>query len=447
MSPKLVINTFRANAKTKSETLGNIELKFISVGDIEFFEKNLAKVKEEREFVSRLIHHQLVIPELAYIKFKKITENELRKIARDFVKYEKHTFKYFKETTDGEFFRNFRIAIQKYHKEELEKLRTSLRPMIESNKKIFEDFQKQWRGIIPQIFEPTSFISELVKKQAGFLRDIQKIQADAVLSFRPIIEQSQLTASIITDALRPQINFWQNWAEQNRKIFKEFGVFWSDFHSKYKVSEKEAIEILKKYKWFVGPSLPINFVFEVVKIGRKKGNQRGKINSLFVNYFSLNDYSNLEELVEGWQKNKIFQPRMRIFRDCVNVLKKADSKINPSNLVLPSLIAQIDGIQQGFMKTKGLVFDIKSRKWKDKNGSEIDWKMWFKNQTLNKDIMDLANDIFLNILFQKSQPGKPLETPFTFNRHKIMHGEYLRYGRIGNTIRAFLTLDFLASLK
>ena len=62
-------------------------------------------------------------------------------------------------------------------------------------------------------------------------------------------------------------------------------------------------------------------------------------------------------------------------------------------------------------------------------------------------MLDLANEIFLNILFQIAYPGKPLKTPFTFNRHKIIHGEYLKYGRIDNTIRAFLILDFLATLS
>lgn len=50
------------------------------------------------------------------------------------------------------------------------------------------------------------------------------------------------------------------------------------------------------------------------------------------------------------------------------------------------------------------------------------------------------------VICQKSQIGKPLEAPFTFSRHKILHGGYVKYGRIDNTIRAFLVLDFLASL-
>jgi len=106
-------------------------------------------------------------------------------------------------------------------------------------------------------------------------------------------------------------------------------------------------------------------------------------------------------------------------------------------LVIPTLIAQIDGIRLEFMNRNGLSFWTKDKYW----------KQWFKGQTPNPNLLDLANDIFLNILFQRSDPGEPLGIPFTFSRHKIMHGEYLRYGRIDNTIRAFLILDFLATLS
>ena len=152
--------------------------------------------------------------------------------------------------------------------------------------------------------------------------------------------------------------------------------------------------------------------------------------------------------MDGLETNEIFKPRIKIFRDCVSVMRNAKGKYNPSTIVLPTLIAQIDGIRREFMEQirrefmeqNGLSFNPKKR-------NVVGWKVWFKGQTSNQELLDLANDIFLNILFQKSQPGRPLETPFTFNRHKIMHGEYLKYGRIDNTIRAFLISDFLATLS
>ncbi|GAG67768.1 unnamed protein product, partial [marine sediment metagenome] len=199
--------------------------------------------------------------------------------------------------------------------------------------------------------------------------------------------------------------------------------------------------------WFISPSMPTSFIYKTVQIGEKGGNQFWSVNKLFVEYFKKNSYKNLKNLIERWKKNPIFKKRMKIFRDCLSILKNVKNSINPSNLVLPTLIAQIDGIQTEFMIKNGLYYDIGRRGWKNRMGRIIQKKSWFLNQTLNSELLDQANDLCLNILFQESFPGTPLNNSFvTFSRHKILHGEYLRYGRIDNTIRAFLILDFLVEL-
>jgi len=432
-----------SNTKSKSKTFGEIELKYISAGDLIFFVKLLDKVKDDKEFVTHVLYHQLITPKVSFTEFNKIPDDELIEIARDFIRHEQHTFQYFRETTDTEFFTNFRKAIKTYHQKQVERLKTALGPMIELSKRVFENFNKQYSGIIKQ----TTFIAERIRAISRVAEQFREYQQDILESLRLAIEQYQLTARLLSEALVPQINFWQKWVERNKAIFDSYARFWQNFQKQYKIAQQEAVQILRKYKCFITPSVPLSFVFEVVKIGRRKGNQRKAINRLFIDYFSLNNFRNLEKLVDGRQTNKIFKPRMKIFRDCVSVIKNAKRKYNPSTIILPTVIAQIDGIQREYMEQNGLSFDLKKRKWVDKKGNVIDWKAWFKGQTSNQELLDLANDIFLNILFQKSQPGRPLETPFTFNRHKIMHGEYLRYGRIDHTIRAFLILDFLATLS
>jgi len=422
-----------SNAKSKSKTFGEIELKYISVGDLTFFVELLDKVKNDKEFVTQVLYHQLTTPKVSFTEFNKIPDDELIEIARDFVGHEQHTFQYFRETTDTEFFTNFKKAIKTYHQKQVERLQTALGPMIELSIRVLENFNKQYASIIRQ----TTYIAESIGTISKVAEQFREAQLSIVESLRPAIEQCQLTARIVSEYLAPQINFWQNWVEQNREIFDTYRKLWQTFQEQYKITEQEAIQILRKYKWFITPSLPLTFIFEVVKIGRRKGNQRKAINRLFIDHFSSNNFENLEKLVDGWETNEIFKPRMKIFRDCISVMRNAKGKYNPSTIVLPTLIAQIDGIRIEFMNRNGLSFWTKDRVWKG----------WFKGQTPNQKLLDLANDIFLNILFQKSQPGRPLETPFTFNRHKIMHGEYLRYGRIDHTIRAFLILDFLATLS
>ena len=48
-----------SNAKSKSKTFGEIELKYISAGDLIFFVKLLDKVKDDKEFVTQVLYHQL----------------------------------------------------------------------------------------------------------------------------------------------------------------------------------------------------------------------------------------------------------------------------------------------------------------------------------------------------------------------------------------------------
>lgn len=360
-------------AKSESATFGKVELKYISVGDLTFVAELLDKVKDDREFVVRALHHQLMTPEVSFAEFNKTPDDELVRLARDFAGHERDAFRYLEETTDVEFFANFRQAMK-----------------------------TRWQRHVEQIGATLE----------GALQNLSR------LAMKPL----QRIGRILSEVLPP-------------------------FLEQVRIAEQEGIPLLIKYKWLTSPSLPLYLVFEAVRIGGGTGSQRKAMNRLFVDYFSSNDFANLAILVEGWRANTLFKPRMKIFRDCISVLRSAKSGCNPSNVVLPTLIAQIEGIRTEFMKQQGLSFDLESWKWEDSKGNVHQWEQWLKGQTSNHRLLDPAIHLVLNILFQKSRPGEPLETPFTFSRHKIMHGEQFRYGSIANTIRAFLILDLWAGLS
>jgi len=212
--------------------------------------------------------------------------------------------------------------------------------------------------------------------------------------------------------------------------------------------DQKTIEILRTYKWFITPNLPQMLILNAVKNSEKRIS-RHKINRLYVEHYTTNNCEHLEYLVSNWATNKIFKPRMKIFRDCISVIKNSKRKYNPSNIVIPTLFSQIDGIMNEFMMQEGLSFVVKKGKgkWTDKNGKVVNRKGWFRDKTQNLTILDSANNILLNIMFQTAYTSKALQYPFTFSRHKVIHGEFLHYGKIDNTIRAFLILDFLAILS
>jgi len=432
-----------SNTKTKSKTLGDVELKYVSFGDSETLVRFLDKAGDEKDFALQVLHHQLITPKLTLIDFSKIPSEELIKLARAFVKKEQYLFQYFKETTDKEFLTNFKRAIQEYYLTKVKPLKATFIPNILSTKNIFQNFENKYKNIIGQ----SSYITESISGINSAAKAFKELQLNVSQAMKPLIEQYQLNSSFLSKILTPQITGWQNWVNSQKILFNSHKNLWQNFKKQYDISEHEAIKILKKYKWFITPSIPINFIFIVVKEGRKRGNQRRAINKLFIDYFTRQNFANLKSVVLGWGSKTIFKPRMRIFKNCISVLQMPRKGVNLSDVILPTLIAQIDGIQKEFMKQKGLSFDPKKWEWKDTKGNVVKWKEWFKEQTSNDKLDELTNDIFLNILFQKAVPGQPLAIPFTFNRHKILHGESLKYGRIDNTIRAFLILDFLATLS
>jgi hypothetical protein len=272
-------------------------------------------------------------------------------------------------------------------------------------------------------FTPTSDVGFFGEFRNAIQKRSQRFTADLQASLEAIF-------TAVRDSIEPALREWS--------------AFWRRFGERYEVAEEEAIQVLRQYKWLVTPSLPLTLVFEAARIGGKAAGRRKEMNGLFVGYFSSNAFANLAELVEGWCQNPIFQPRMKIFRDCVQTLRHAARGYNPSNVVVPTLIAQIDGIQTEFMRGRGLTFHIHSKKWRGKDGTPIDKDGWLRRYISNHKILDAAAELYFDVLFQRALPGEPLQTPFTLSRHKIMHGEQVKYGRIDNAIRLFLALDLLA---
>lgn len=445
----------RKNLTLRYKSLGKIELRFISIKDFQIISKLISdKQLNDKEFVQKVLHNQLKEPEIDFKKFKELKDFELKNIAKAYIKYEDKVFQYFKDT--GNFYLDFRNAFTTYREEQIEKLRKSLEPIIKSSQQALKSFSVDYS----KLFTPA--IQESLKKMAGIGQQLSKslkltesfgsIIRESIGSLKPFTEQYQSIIRNATESFIPRINFLQNWTEQNKSIFTNFIKKWAEFEKQYKIAEPEAVRILQKYKWFITPSFPLNFIFKVVQIGKKRGRHDREINELFINYFSSDNWQLLEVMVLGWENNSLFKNRSKILLDCVLLLKQSNGKIiNATNAVLPSVIAQIDGILSDYLTSKNIEWQVSYDDYIQKGKvKRVGRKSQFqKNKTdvLTEQLDELANDVFLNILFQRSQKGIPLKTPFNFNRHKIMHGESTSYGRKDYLIRAFLVLDFMASLK
>jgi hypothetical protein len=425
------------NTKVDLPTLGAVELRYISGGDIlRDYEKILSKPASAKVQVQKILHHQLLHPKITLARLELLPDEELESMALAFVKNEQSTFKHYKDT--GDVYKDFITALNTDREELAKEFQARLQPMFDSIQKTVSGLGNVHNLALGAALKNASQFSSM-------LGAINKVDLSYInkISLHPsqLLQQYSTMADIISKSLAPQINTWAKWAEQNRRLFETTQNVWAKYQAEYRIAEKDAAKVLRKYKWFISPSIPISLIFQVYKLDKKDGRQDKAVNQLFIRYFEADDWQALEYIASGWSKSPFFKSRYKIIVDCVLTVKSGSkASINVSNVVLPTLIIQIDGILNDYMRAKGLSYI-------GYNGRNTVLQTNPLPVSLPAALEDVASEVFLNILFQRSQTGQPLATPYNFNRHKILHAEKTAYGRKDYLIRAFMVLDLLASLR
>lgn len=290
------------------------------------------------------------------------------------------------------------------------------------------------------------------------LSDMDAI-SETIKNLDSIFNNSAISqAAMILNVIQPQISFWNDWLNNNRQIFKFYedsNAFWKNVRKHYNISKKKALTCIKKYNWFISPSMDPSIVYNIVSVCKSDSKSKwGDINHVFYDYFLEDNCEKLNLFVDNWSSNPIFEGRMKIIRDCVEIIKNHPKNVNFSNLVVPVLISQIDGIQMEFMNQRGLkvdkkkvVCDFEGNRKKDEHRQNIKHRQYIRELTSNDEFLDAMNDVFLDVLFQHTERGEDHKTSIKFSRHKIMHGEHFTYGRKYNAIRCFMILDFFHGLS
>jgi hypothetical protein len=497
------------NTKLQLDDLGDVELRYLSAGDlIEILRILASHTTDDKETVVRILHRQMKQPVMSIDAFRNLPDDTLGTIAAAYIKKEDHAFQYYK--AKGNIFTDFNNALRDYSKEKIAQSMSAV-PFSRQLQKSVELLTKQnqqfarigllghqtaiqkamavntiatevlrAQNMVANSLGPLDMLSSTRKQLSGFaaaydrfLRPSLSAQQNVIQRVMseisnlkkqiPIVDAS-LTAQMLQTAnvyanvarvameqLRPQIGLLQNWLDRNQSVFAKYSTLWDYFEKTQNMQQKEAIKILRKYKWFISPSMPVDVTGAIVRVARKKGRTDKDINKLFISHFESDNWKNLSRMVSAWKKNVHFKKRMPILVACVKTLQISPGSMpNTSAVVLPTLISQIDGLLTDYSDAWG----IPKLPYNDSVKAGIITKTGKKTQfrakapdVMGNELDDLVKDVFLNILFQRSQKGVPLETPFNFNRHKIMHGESLRYGRKDYVVRAFMVLDFLAYLK
>lgn len=169
------------------------------------------------------------------------------------------------------------------------------------------------------------------------------------------------------------------------------------------------------------------------------------IDKKFVDYFSDNDFEIILELKEKWiSENLIPKPNLKIISNALNLILN-DNGCEYSDIIIPSLLAQIDTLISKILTKNG--YTEKNRKfysdyYEAENLGNI---RTFRENFAGNIIYDWEEhhvNFLLESLFANNDSDSKSNI-LNFNRHDIMHGLDNEYGTFENLIRCLLIIDFL----
>lgn len=193
-------------------------------------------------------------------------------------------------------------------------------------------------------------------------------------------------------------------------------------------------QLASRYDWFLTPSVHLYVIMGLATEAVSGKATQHTIYRHLRDYLRENGWAELSRIVSEMREYSVMTPqRHKIVRDAAAALGlHGDRGFNAANLIVPALFALIDGILNEFAREVGIP------KWTNRraNGPER-LRAMFAQVTYGFD--EPALDLIFNLLFSESYVrGKR-----KLNRHRVLHGEWLRYGSVEYALRAFLMLDFL----
>jgi len=433
----------------ETESFGTITFEQFVDQDFDFIQKaNEEKITPE-QFCKEFLSMKVTSPKLSLDQIDDLSSSEICEILKKYIQIESlesyFIFKDYDYEEIMEGFNNFRLNyINTFVKTVVPDLTSRLSQVVTIYNNSIQPVLETIPKINYEYYKVSDTINTLIENNIQTQYYLHKLVNSCVFN--------------ITSIINPIINSWYEWSKTSEnltRILTETITKWNYIEKESRISKIKAQEYLKRYHWFISPNMDYKIVIDIVNISESDSKDKLKqINHTFINYFLEDNCKQLEDLIEKWRENSLFDGRIKILQDCVNVIKICNGEnINFSNLVVPTLIAQIEGIQTEFMKQQGLtvnrnkICDLEGELKKDENNQDIQFDDFFRELTSHDEFFDAMNDIFLNVLFQRTQPGEDYKSSIHFSRHKILHGENKYYGKKVYTIRCFMILDFLSELR
>lgn len=437
----------------KSETLGNLNFRRIFNDDFLFIESCLNECMNQEIFCKQFLINQITEPIITIDDLNNLDDMEIKLILKKYIEIEDLT-DYFDFNDTKNIYDIFKEGMECYRNHVNSTIINHQLALVNSANSLINSL-----NIHESLASYLSIANEAsiaaMSQATKVFEAVNQINIPNIYNHVSNMVNSSAILSMANTMgiVKQQMVIWQNWINVNDtflQLTKNISFFWEKFQHDYQIPSLEAQKCLKKYHWFISPNMDAYVMYDIVEVCNSSSrHKRKEINDILINYFLDNDCEKLDMMVNKWSFNPLFDGRIKIIKDCINIIKTNKKNINYSNFIVPTLITQIDGIQNEFMKINGLsvgrrgIYDSSGEKLKDENGKTLYKKDYFRSLTSNNEFFDFMNDFFLDVLFQDTKNGYE---SIHFSRHKILHGENTAYGRKDYMIRCFMILDFLSEL-
>lgn len=187
-------------------------------------------------------------------------------------------------------------------------------------------------------------------------------------------------------------------------------------------------------------------------IKQLQGYSEDKYSEIITNYYSRNNYENIEKLFNSWQDIDCISERMKIFENCIKTMKALSDKDLINTIIIPTLLAQTTGITEDLhnltpTNARNIIKQELTKEGNTPSKGEVTTEYLWR-QERNKELADCYTVIFEAVM--KNTDKKAVFTEedlkkYNKYRNKILHGDkqFLNYGTDENLVRSWLELNIL----
>jgi hypothetical protein len=192
-----------------------------------------------------------------------------------------------------------------------------------------------------------------------------------------------------------------------------------------------------RYGWCFTPDFPFQTLFTSALQLKAEKRPKHVLDRLIRDHLIRDNFQQLRAIVTNVATSPALGlQRSKILADCLRVLPSHGiGRFNAANLLVPTLMTVIDGVIGDFAR-RSLSLD----NWHVKNGKP---RVKAALRQVAYAFDEPAFDLIFDVVFSTAWGSQTPASGRRFNRHNIVHGNWLAFGRMEYVLRAFLIISFL----